>query len=445
MKNVDFTKGSAAGALLRFFFPMLFSNILQQFYSFADMVIIAKGLGDNAVASAGNFTTFSFILTGFIMGITNGFSVNISQTCGEKNMNKLKKIIAASIKLSFIFAVLFSMSGLLLLRPVLQIMKTDAILMDDCLSYGSIIFSGLVITAAYDLLSAVLRAFGDSKTPLLAVGISSVINIILDILLIYLFELGVFAAAFATIFSQLCSVVICYFGSDRISGLNLSKSDFVSDFDLDINLLKNGLPMAFMNSVTSVGCIFVQSCINDYGAVYTSAYSACNKYLNLFMLPGITAGFAAAAFSGQNFGAGKPERIRSGTRSACIIALISAFLLGIILFIFSQPFAKLMLTEQDAVVYVSDYLKLLAFFIVLLNFLFVFRSSVQGFGRPFIPMCSGIIEMLIRIPAIYFGLPLFGFRAAVYAEGLAWAGALMLNVISYFYFIYRNKSRAGKH
>lgn len=439
MDKTDFTKGSITRSFLIFFFPMLFANILQQIYSFADMVIIGKGLGDNAVAAVGNFTTFSFFLTGFTMGITNGFSVNISQACGEKNFIKLKKTIAQSVKISAVFAAAFSAIGLLLLKPILQIMKTDGQLINDCLSYGYIIFCGLPVTIAYNLFSSVLRGIGDSKTPLAAIGVSSAINIILDLLSVFIFGSGVSGPAFATVISQLISAVICCFKICRKDELKIGKCDFISDIKSVKSLLKNSLPMAFMNSITSVGCIFVQSCINGYGAAYTSAYSVCNKYLNFFMLPGVTIGFAISSFSGQNFGAKEFERIRSGTKTAGIMAVISAVFLGIILFFFSDPLAELMLNGQEAVGYTSTFLKFLALFIVLLNLLFVFRSCVQGLGKPFIPMCSGIIEMIIRIPAVYFGLHIFGFTAAVYAEGAAWVGALTVNIISYTYYLRQMK------
>ncbi|MDE6728729.1 MAG: MATE family efflux transporter [Oscillospiraceae bacterium] len=435
MNKTDFTKGSITRSFLRFFFPMLLANILQQIYSFADLVIIGKGLGDISVAAVGNFTTFSFFLTGFTMGITNGFSVNIAQTCGEKDFGKLKKAVASSVIITSVFALLFSAIGLILLKPILQIMNTDDELINGCLSYGHIIFGGFAVTAAYNLLSSILRGIGDSKTPLLAIGISSAINIILDLLTIFLFDLGVSGPAYATVISQLISVVICYFGLRGFNKLKIGKRDFTPDFKLAMNLLKNSLPMAIMNSITSVGCIFVQSCINDYGIDYTSAYSICNKYLNFFMLPGITIGFAASSFAGQNFGAKEYERIRKGTKTASLMAVISALLLGIILFFFSVPLAKLMLTGQRAVNHTSTFLKYLALFIVILNLLFVFRSCIQGLSKPVVPMCSGIVEMVIRIPAIYFGAPIFGFTATVYAEGLAWVGALTLNFISYVYYI----------
>lgn len=207
MNKIDFTKGSITKSFLMFFFPMLFANILQQIYSFTDMVMIGKGLGDASLAAVGNFATVSFFFTGFIMGITNGFSVNISQACGEKDYSKLKKIMASAIKISAVFAVLFSVTGLLLLKPILQIMQTDDELLKDCLAYGGIIFSGLPITVAYNLLSSILRGIGDSKTPLLAIGGASVLNIVLDLLLIFLFDSGVSGPAYATVISQVVSVV----------------------------------------------------------------------------------------------------------------------------------------------------------------------------------------------------------------------------------------------
>ncbi len=435
MQQTDFTKGSITKALLSFFFSMLFANILQQFYSFADMVIIGKGLGDTAVAAVGNFTTFSFFITGFIMGMTSGFSVVISQAYGEKDFAALRRAAALSVKLSIFFALFLTGGGLWCLPPVLGLMQTDQTLVKDCLSYGYVIFGSLVITVFYNLLSAVLRAVGDSRTPLLAIAAASFVNIGLDILFLFVLDTGVAGPAWATVLAQLVSVAIC---GGRLYGMEefrLGKCDFVSDWKLERELLRNGVPMALMNSVTSVGCIFVQSCINGYGVAYTSAYSVCNKYLNLFMLPGITLGFAVSVFSGQNFGAGEFGRIRGGMKSACLLALFWSLFLGIILFFFAKPLAGLMLAGQEAIAYTSAFLKFLSLFLVLLNLLFVFRSCVQGMGKPAVPMCSGIVEMAIRIGVIFFGLPVFGFTAAVYAEGAAWIGALLINLFSCLHFL----------
>ena len=443
MRQTDFTKGSITKSLLSFFFSMLFANILQQFYSFADMVVIGKGLGDKAVAAVGNFTTLSFLITGFIMGVTNGFSVVISQTYGEKNFTAFRKTAVLSITLSALSALYLTGIGLWCLRPVLRIMQTDQELLKDCLSYGYVIFGGLTVTVFYNLFSAMLRAVGDSRTPMLAIVVSSCVNIALDILFLFVFDTGVAGPAWATILAQFLSVLILQGRLFRIGELRLSGCDYVFDYKLGKELLRNGVPMALMNSITSVGCIFVQSRINGYGVVYTSAYSVCNKYLNFFMLPGITLGFAVSAFSGQNFGAKKFERICGGVKAACIITLVSSLFFGMVLFFFAEPLAGLMLAGREAIGYTAVFLRFLALFLVLLNLLFVFRSCVQGMGRPAVPMCSGIMEMAVRIGVVFLGLPVFGFAAAVYAEGAAWIGALTLNLAAYWYFCGRKKTAAA--
>lgn len=350
MRQTDFTKDSIAKSLLSFFFSMLLANILQQFYSFADMVIIGKGLGDTAVAAVGNFSTFSFFITGFIMGVTNGFSVVISQAYGEKDFAAFRRAAASSIMLSVLSALYLTGIGLWCLRPVLRIMQTDQTLAENCLAYGYVIFGGLTVTVFYNLVSAMLRAVGDSRTPLLAIAVSSCVNIGLDFLFLFVFDTGVAGPAWATILSQLVSVAICGGRLLGIGEFRLRGCDFAFDFDYKVEkeLLRNGVPMALMNSITSVGCIFVQTCINGCGVVYTSAYSACSKYLNFFMLPGITIGFAVSAFTGQNFGAGKFERIRGGMRTASIMALVSSMLLGLILLFFAHPLVGLMLAGQEA-------------------------------------------------------------------------------------------------
>lgn len=431
MKQTDFTEGKVRGVLLKFFFPMLLANILQQAYSFADMVIIGKCIGDNALAAVGNFTTISFFITGFAAGITNGFAVNISQAYGSKDSLLLKKALAASVKLSGLIAVILTFTGVLFLQNILVLMKTDKLILSDSMDYGYIIFAGLIATVAYNLFSSILRAFGDSKTPFLAICISAVLNIILDFVTIYIFDMGVSGPAFATVFAQGVSAVICFYRLRKTGNMKLCKSDFKRNIRLSAELLKNGVPMAFMNSVTSVGCIFVQGCVNGYGVVYTSAYSACNKYVNLFMLPGITSGFAVSSFTGQNFGAGKFLRIHDGVKFSCAIAIVSAVLLGVVMFVFPTELAEIMLTGSEAIEYTASFLRTFAVMLVLLNLFFVFRSCVQGLGKPLVPMLSGFVEMLLRIPTIFIGFKIIGFDAAAYAEGIAWIGALMMNVGAY--------------
>lgn len=435
-KTNDLTEGKVSRVLLGFFFPMLFTNLLQQLYTFADTAIVGKGLGDNSLAAVGNMSALTLLIIGFAQGITNGFSVIVAQNFGSKDMSALRKSIAVSIKLSIILSVILTAISMIFLKSVLIAMKTDEIIIGESLIYGYIIFGGLTVTMAYNLFSCILRALGDSKTPFIAIMISSVINIILDCLFIFVLKTGVGGAAVATVIAQIVSVVICIISLRKTDSLQLTREDFKKDFSLYLELLKNGIPMACMNSITAVGCMIVQSYVNALGVVYTSAYSACNKYINLFMLPSVTAGFAVSAFTSQNYGAKKYDRIKSGVRVGLMIGLVSYLVLGMIMVLFPQALAKILLNGQQSIELAVQFLRICGSMFFTLNFLFVYRSAVQGMGKPFVPMCSGLLEMILRILAIAVFISQIGFEATAYAEVVAWIGALALNVVAY---IYNNK------
>ena len=427
----DLTTGKVSGKLLGFFFPMLFTNLLQQIYSVADTAIVGRGLGDNALGAVGNLSSLSLLIIGFSMGVTGGFAVIIAQNFGSGDMTALRKSVAMSVKLSAILTAILTLTGCLQLKPILLLMRTDQIILEDSLLYGYIIFGGLISTIAYNLLSGILRSVGDSKTPFVAIMISSAVNIALDFMLIFLFHTGVEGAAAATVISQCISAFICYQKIKQIPELEITKDDFKSDMPMSLLLLKNGIPMACMNSITAVGCMVVQGYVNDCGVVFTSAYSVCSKYLNLFMLPSLTAGFAVSSFVSQNFGAGKTERIRKGVRVCLGIALVSYLCLGSAMILYSKQLADFMLDESETISLSTEYLRICGAGLILLNLLFIYRNATQGMGYPLIPMLSGIAEMALRIPAIIFLLPDIGFRATAYAEIAAWTGALALNAGAY--------------
>lgn len=430
-KTNDLTEGRVSHVLLGFFFPMLFTNLLQQLYTFADTAIVGKGLGDNALAAVGNMSALTLLIIGFAQGITSGFSVIVAQHFGSRDMSALRKSIAASIKLSAILSVILTVISLIFLKNVLIVMQTDTAILKDSLIYGYIIFGGLTVTMAYNLCSCILRALSDSKTPFLAIVASSILNILLDCLFIFILKTGVGGAAIATVLAQIISVVICVIRLRKTESIQLTHQDFKSNFSLSVELLKNGIPMACMNSVTAVGCMIVQSYVNALGVVCTSAYSACNRYVNLFMLPSVTAGFAVSAFTSQNYGAKKYDRIKSGVRVGLMIGLVSYLVFSTVMVLFSQALAKVLLNGQEPIALAAHFLRICGSMFFTLNFLFVYRSTVQGMGKPLVPMCSGLLEMGLRILVIVVYLPRIGFPATAYAEVVAWIGALVLNYAAY--------------
>ena len=427
----NLTEGKVSRVFLGFFFPMLFTNLLQQLYTFADAAIVGKGLGDNAFAAVGNMSALTLLIIGFAQGITNGFSVIVAQHFGSRDMHALRKSVAEAIKLSFVLSFILTAISLFFLKIVLNIMRTDTVILKESLVYGYIIFGGLIVTMAYNLCSCILRALGDSKTPFLAIMISSILNILLDCLCIFVLKMGVGGAAIATVLAQLISVIICVYRLRKTECVHLTRDDFKRDFLLSLELLKNGVPMACMNSVTAVGCMIVQSHVNALGVAYTSAYSACNKYVNLFMLPSVTAGFSISAFTSQNYGAKKYGRIKLGVRVGVMIGLISYLVLGSSMVLFPETLAKLLLNGQQPIELAVKFLRISGSMFFTLNFLFIYRSTVQGMGKPFIPMCSGLLEMGMRILVIMLFIHRIGFEATAYAEVVAWIGAFGLNFVAY--------------
>ena len=427
----DLTEGRVPGQMLRFFFPMLLTNLLQQLYAVADTAIVGRGLGDGALAAVGNMAPVSLLIIGFSTGMTSGFSVPIAQRFGARDDAALRGAIASSVRLALLLCAGLTAAGLLGLRGAMTVMQTAESILEESLRYGWIIVGGLAVTVAYNLCACILRALGDSRTPLIAIVASSAVNIALDAICIFALGMGVESAAMATIAAQGVSALICFARLRQIEAIRLTRADFKLQAQTDALLLRNGLPMALMNSVTGVGDMTVQSAVNSLGVSYTSAYAVCGRYLNLFMLPGITASFALSSFVGQNAGAGKRARIRKGVRVGCAIAAVSAALLGSTMLLFPTQLSAFMLSGEETIALCAGYLRICGAALILLNLMFVFRGSVQGLGRPVVPMASGLLEMALRIGVIALFLPRLGFTIAAVANVVAWVGALSLNAGAY--------------
>ena len=437
MKNTkDMTQGNTAKIIFGFFIPMLMTNLLQQIYNFADTAIVGKGLGDNALAAVGNMSSLTFLIIGFSMGMANGFAVIISQHYGAKNIKALKKSFAASLKLAVVISAFLTIISLTFLRKVMILMQTSDTILEDSLRYGYIMFGGLTATIAYNMSACMLRALGDSRTPFIAIIVSSIINIILDCVCIFGLHTGVEGAAAATIAATFFSAGVCIARISKIDELKLSREDVLNTTpQMYLTLLKNGLPMALMNSITAVGCVVVQYFVNGLGVAYTSAYSACSRYLNMFMLPGVTAGHAASTFTGQNFGAGKYDRIKEGVGVCAKISLTAYVLLGSVMVFFPKALASVMLNGEETISLAVKFLPISGVMLFAVDLLFVFRNSVQGMGFPMIPMLSGILEMALRISVIIILIGDFGFKATAFAETSAWTGALIMNMSAYIFHI----------
>ncbi len=429
---MDFTKGSPVRLILSFYWPLLLTSMLQQFYNFADTWIVGKGLGDNALAAVGNMGSLFFLIVGFSFGLANGFGVLIAHSFGAGDEEGLKHRLGGVIELGILMAVFLSLFSVVFLPTALRLLQTDELIYADSLRYGYIVFGGLSTGICYNIAAAVLRALGDSRTPLKAIIISSLLNMFLNSLFIFVMHTGVEGAAIATVCSQVVSACICIGRLRKIPVVKLEKHHFKNDSRVFLNLLKNGLPMAFMNSITAIGCMVVQYFVNGFGVVYTAAYAACSKYLNLFMNPAATSGSAMSAYTSQNYGAKEYKRIKQGLMVCLGISLITYLSLGSLMVFIPAKLAGILLSGPEQIALVCEFLPRCGIMIIFVDMLFVVRSGVQGMGKPMLPMVSGILEMILRIIVISYFIGRIGFRATAYAEISAWIGALSINTYAFY-------------
>lgn len=443
-QTYDLTEGKVSKLILNFFFPMLMTNMLQQVYNFADTVVVGKGIGDGALASVGNMSSLTFLIFGFSTGLAGGFGVSIAKSFGAKDYVKLRRSVASTIKLAAFIAAILTCVSLCFLKPALLLLQTDASILDGSLIYGYIIFGGLVATISYNVCANILRALGDSKTAFIAIVASSIINVGLNCLFIFVFGMGVEGVAIATIIAQIVSVFICLRKLTSIDVIKLGKEDFKTDFRMYGELLKNGLPMALMNSVTAVGCMVVQYFVNGMSVECTSAYSTCSKYLNLFMQPACTAGFAMSSFTSQNLGAKKYSRIKEGLKVCLTIAFITYLVFGSLMVFFPEMLARIMLNGDGSIALVKQFLPRCGIMIFAVDALFVVRSGCQGLGKPLFPMISGFLEMFFRIAVIVLLVPVLSFKATAYAEISAWVSALAINATAFGISLRKLEKRSQK-
>ena len=442
--TLDLTEGKPSKLILRFFFPLLVTNSLQQLYTFADTAIVGKGLGDDSLAAVGNMSSLCFLIIGFSMGLSNGFSILIAQSFGEKNFPRLRRLLALSVNLAVLITVILTAFSMVFLRTILGLLRTDPSIIEESLSYGYILFGGLAATITYNLSAAILRSLGDSKTPLKAIIVSSIMNITLNCVFIFVFRWGVIGAAAATIISQVFSGAICLNRLRKIEFLSLTREDFKSSPKMYFELLGNGVPMALMNSITAVGCMVVQYFVNGLGVAFTSAYSACSKFLNMFMQPAATAGVAMSSYTSQNYGAKRFDRIKEGLKVCLTISVVAYIIFGSAMTFFPRALARLILTGDEQVGYAAQFLPMCGVMILAVDMLFVIRNGVQGMGFPVIPMVSGIAEMFLRIGAIVLLINELGFRATAVAEIFAWVGALIINAAAFIVIFAREKNKYSR-
>ena len=448
MQTKDMTSGSPAGLILRFALPLMLGNVFQQFYTFVDTMVVGQALGVKALAALGAAEWLTFLMFGLVQGLVQGFSLVMARQFGAGDEKGLKKAVAGAVWLSLGAAFLFTALGQLMLRPVLLLLRTPAEIIDLTLIYLRILYASLPVAFAYNMLAALLRALGNSKTPLQAMTLSSFCNIALDLLFVFGFGWGIQGAAAATVLAQILAACFCCVKL-RGSGLfSLGNKEYYPDREVIREQLKLGLPMGLQNMIAAMGGLIVQSVINGFGVLFIAGYTAANKLYGLLEIAASSYGYAMSTYSGQNMGAARYDRIGKGLRAANLIGAATALLMSAIMVFLGKPVLGCFLTGDSVTVEGAmrigyHFLLVLAFFFPFLYILYVTRSCIQGMGNSLLPMISSIVQLVMRTGCALLLPALIGESGVFYGEVCAWLGADLLLAFSYFYCMRKFRTAAG--
>ena len=431
------TDGRPASLIFTFALPLMVGNVFQQLYTVVDTMVVGKALGVQALAALGAADWLNWLMLSVIQGLTQGFGILMAQHFGAGKAADLRRTVGNAAVLSLLSALLLLGFGQAIARPVLLLLQTPDAILGDSLLYLRIMYLGVPAIMAYNFSASILRALGDGQTPLYAMIIAALTNIALDLLFVLVLGLGIGGAAAATLIAQVVSCLFCFFHVRRLELLTLSLSDFRLQRGLPLRLLLLGTPMALQNAIISVGGMIVQSVVNSFGVIFIAGFTATNKLYGVLEVAATSYGYAMVTYTGQNLGAGRLDRIRKGMRAALLIALATSVLIAACMLLGGRAILGCFIsgtpeefTQTMEIAYF--YLAVMSLFLPVLYILHVTRSVIQGMGNTVLPMASGIAEFLMRALAAIL-LPRFvGETGIFYAEILAWTGAVVILVISYF-------------
>ena len=426
MKNrtVDLTRGSILRAMLVFVIPLFISNLFQQLYNSADTLIVGNVLGDQSLAAIGSTSAVFELIIGFANGVGSGFGIVAACFWGSGDRQKLKRTVAASLLLSLGLSAILMLLSSLALRPLLVLLKTPADILDEAYGYISIICMAVAITMLYNLGAALLRAIGDSVTPLVILLIASVLNIALDFLFMTRFSMGIAGAAVATVIAQgVCCIFCLIFILRKVPALVPSRKDFVFEPSLYQELLGQGFSMGFMLSIVSMGTVVLQGAINVLGTSVIAAHTTARKLFNLLSMPTSTISAAVATFTSQNKGANQYRRIRQGMFQANLITIAYSLAVTVLIVFAAPALVGLMSGSSDQFLLDTGslYLYINVPFFIPLGILLNLRSGLQGMGRKIVPLFSSIIELLGKLLFALLLIPMVGYLGVCFCEPFVWS------------------------
>ena len=444
MGNInDMTVGAPARGILKFALPLIFGYILQQMYLVIDAAIVGRWVGVNALAAVGASSSITFLIMGFCNGSCAGFAIPVAQTFGAKNFSKMRAYVANSLRIGAIMAVVITVLTSIFCARILRVVNTPADIFDDAYVFLLLTFLTIPFTIAYNLLSGFIRALGNSRQPFYFLIASSMLNIVLDVVLILWMGMGVEGAGIATMLSQAFSATLCWlYIRRRLQILIPTGAEWEYHDNMTGHLLNSGVPMGLQFSITGIGIIMLQSANNALGTTYVAAFTASMRIKYLFTCVFENIGVAMATYCGQNVGARQPRRIAQGIRASLCIMLVYSVLTFAAIF----PFADDMMTlfvdggERQIVTNAALFMRINNYFYPILGVLCIFRYSIQGMGYSNLSMMSGVMEMIARSGVSLWLVPTFHFLGVCFGDPLAWVAADLFLIPCYL-FVYSRLRR----
>lgn len=436
--TLNMTTGKPMKLLFSFALPLMFGNMFQQLYTVVDIAIVGQGVGMDALAALGCVDWLNWMLLGIAAGFTQGFGVRMSQKFGRQDTEGLKQTLGNSAMLTGIMALICTALAQLLLPTLLDLLQVPLGLREYATIYSRIVMGGFPAVAFFNFVSAVLRSVGDSKTPLTAMITAAVTNIALDLLTVYVFGWEVAGAAGATVFSQLLAGTICAIKIYKTPELHFSRRDLKLRKTMSLDLIGVGSPLAVKNLIIALGGIVVQAVVNGFQDVgFIAGFTATNKLYGILEIAALSYGYAVTTYVGQNYGAMRIDRIKSGIKAATVLSLISAGVIAVTMFLLGRPITMLFISQEDpAMALIAGdtaytYLCTMSAALPMLYILYVFLSALQGMGNSMAALVSGIVELGLRL-AVSAVVAYTGYRSGIFtAEVAAWTGSAIFLVISY--------------
>jgi len=441
----NMTRGNPIRLILAVALPLMVGNVFQQLYTVMDAQIVGMAEGVSALAALGASEWFNWLYLGVIQGLAQGFSIPMAQAFGAQDYPRLRKCVGNAVVLAAATGLLIAAFALISISPVLDIMGTPLAIRPMSSRYLTILFAAYPLVMAYNLLAGILRSLGDGKSPLYAMVVASFMNIGLDYLFVVGFGWGVTGAAAATAVSQGASALFCLYRLSHIDFVRPARSDLKPEGAICGYLLKLGLPMAAQNAVIGIGGMVVQTRVNTMGVTFIAGYTATNKLYGVLEVAAISYGYSMSTYAGQNLGAGKMDRIRTGTRAANITGVITACIIAAAMFLFGRAITSSFISGTpeevaEATRIACEYLYLMSACLPILYVLHIYRSALQGMGNTIMPMASGLAEFVMRTGSAILLPGLIGYTGVFWAEVLAWLGADFILIPSY-YITFRRLSR----